>query len=549
MSDASSPSGVHGNDGSLGPDVADSERFEFRVLAVVLFDEEGPELVRKLNREQFTGARARALFAVSHEWHRSNPVPIEPAVLESRLVDTGRSAVEAAALVGMLQTAWVSVAGQDRAQLVLELERRAVRRKRAELVLAARLALIPPNVDPIKAFELLELALKPSNDNADTGDWRPSVVDPISGLVNLAPIALLSRARYLELAAQPVAYTWRDILVAGTIGVLAGAPGSGKTTLAYLYAAARAASSGSILLLGRQVYAAHPAQRLVVIEAEHSEPSAARKLLASLRLLGLSDAVLEHGRVITIARKAVTLGSPAWREVVQLMQLGLVSDVIVDTVARFAPGDANAEAEQVAIYDRIAQALEQAPGSLSDVPPPTCLLVAHTRKGAATDDLEGVSGSAQRVGQADTVLLAEATRDGGRVLSTRVTFSKLREDPGDRWPAAQSFSIVEGALIQEVAPGRVSAPTPAETQAIKLDADAYELAELVQAIPGLGTRELQRVAQEKLGWGKGRCERVESRLRDGVHGVRLVDRSTNPKKREWVIERDEPSTPYSEVDR
>lgn len=539
--------GVHDDAALFGVDTADSERFELRVIAVATFG--ARDFTRTLTREQFGGARARVVLALVHEWYLSNEAPIEPAILESRLIDAGRPAIEAAELVSTLQVAWVSIAGQDLAKLVLELQRRATRRKCAELVSAALIALTSPKFDSEKARGLLERALKhgvfsPANDNQT--DWQPSVVDPLSGLVHLAPIALLLRARYLELAAQPVDYTWRDILVAGTIGVLAGSPGSGKTTLAYLYAAARARRSGSFMLLGREVYAAHPSQRIVIIEAEHSEPSAARKLLASLRLLGLGDDVLEDGRVITIARKAVTLRSPAWNEIVQLMQLGLVSDVIVDTIARFAPADANAEAEQVAIYDQIAQGLERTAG---DVPPPTCLLVAHVRKGAATDDIEGVSGSTQRVGQADTVLLAEATRDGGRVLSTRVTVVKLREDPGDRWPSPMSFSIAGGDLIQEVAPGRVSAPTPAETQAIKLDADAYELAELVQAIPGMGTRELERVAQEKLGWGKGRCERVESRLREGVHGVRLVDRSTNPKKREWVIERDEPSTPYSEVDR
>jgi len=552
MSDASRPNSVHGEDGPLGADVADSERFEFRVLAVALFDDEGATITRRLNREHFTGSRARVLFTVSHEWYQVNQVPIEPAVLESRLIDAGRSAVEAAALVATLQTAWVNVAGQDRTQLALELERRAVRRKRAELVLAARLALIPPNVDPVKAFELLELALKASNDNADPDGWQPSVVDPLSGFSHLAPICLLSRARYVELAAQPVEYTWRDILVAGTIGVLAGAPGSGKTTLAYLYAAARAARAGCVVLLGRDVHPAHPAQRIVIIEAEHSEPSAARKLLASLRLLGMDDSVLEDGRVITIARKAVTLGSPAWREVVQLMAAGLVSDLVVDTIARFAPADANAEAEQVAIYDGIAQALERRVGrggdvSAAEVPAPTCLIVAHTRKGAASEDIEGVSGSTQRVGQADTVLLAEATREGGRVLATRVTVSKLREDPGENWPSPVSFSIAHGALVQEQAPSRGDGKD-AESQADRLDADAYELAELVLALPGLGTRELRKVASEKLGWGNGRYDRVENRLKQGVRGVRLVDRTPGSKKCEWVIERDEPSTAYSEVD-
>jgi len=377
-------------------------------------------------------------------------------------------------------------------------------------------------------------------------EWRPSVADRISGLPQLSKIALSDGAQYRKLADQKIVYTWQDVLVAGTIGVLAGAPGSGKTTLAYLYAAMRASRGRSFELLERVVYAADETQSLVIIEAEHSEPSAARKLLASLKLLEIDDSVLKDHRVITIARKAVTLGSPAWLEVVQLMAAGLVSDLIVDTVARFAPADANAEAEQVAIYDKIAQALEQA---RKDRPLPTCLLVAHTRKGAASEDIEGVSGSTQRVGQADTVLLAEATREGGRVLATRVTVVKLREDPGDRWPLPMSFSIAQGELTQERAAPTAGSKAAAEQQSkSKSDEDAYALAELVTLMPGLGTRELRKVASEKLNWGTGRYDRVENRLKQGVCGVRLVDRTPGSKKCEWVIQRDEPSTPYSEVD-
>lgn len=381
--------------------------------------------------------------------------------------------------------------------------------------------------------------------------WQPTVTDRFSGLPLLKEISLRSRSRYCELAAQRIEYTWCDILVAGTIGVLAGSPGSGKTTLAYLYAAARATRGRSFVLLGREVYSADGSQSLVIIEAEHSEPSAARKLLASLRLLKLDDAVLKDERVITIARKAVTLGSPAWLEIVQLIAAGLVSDVIVDTVARFAPADANAEAEQVAIYDQVAQALERAP---KDKPLPTCLLVAHTRKGAAAEDLEGVSGSTQRVGQADTVLLAEATREGGRVLSTRVTVAKLREDPGDRWPVPISVSIAQGELGPELRQER-AAPVAGSKAAAeqqykdKADEDAHALAKEVDLVPGLGTRALRKVMKEKHCWGHGRCERVENQLKQGVRGVRLVDRAAGSNRCEWIIQRDEPSTPFSEVDR
>jgi len=387
----------------------------------------------------------------------------------------------------------------------------------------------------------------PGNDNgaAPGGDWQPTEADPISGLPQLSVLILQSRARYLELAKMPIVYTWRDIIVAGTIAILAGSPSSGKTTLAYLYLCARAAKRGVIILLGREVFPAAPGQRLLIIEAEHSEPSAARKLIASLRLLQLDDSVLEGGRVMTIARKAVTLGSPAWHEIVRLIAAGLISDIIIDTIVRFAPADANDESEQVAIYDAIAQALEQAPAGKV----PTCLLIAHTRKGAVSEDLEGVSGSTQRVGQADTVMLAEATREGSRVVSTKVTVPKLREDPGDRWPLPHSFAIREGRLVQELAlPTAPAAADKKATADARLAAEAAELAVLVVGLPNLGTVDLRRAVRKKLGWGNSRFERVKELLCQGSGGVRLVDGSAHPNVCKWVIEPYEPTTPESEVE-
>jgi hypothetical protein len=176
---------------------------------------------------------------------------------------------------------------------------------------------------------------------------------------------------------------------------------------------------------------------VVLIEGEHSEASTSRKLVKSLKLLGVDDQAL--GRVIIVARKAVVLGSPEWADIVRLIAAGLVSDIALDTVARVAPGDANDEREQVAIFDAVSQALERAPGAEK----PICWAVAHTRKNGTSGELSDVSGSVQRTGQADSVLLLKAERVDGRVLSTRVTFAKLREDPDD-YPEPVEFTISKG---------------------------------------------------------------------------------------------------------
>jgi hypothetical protein len=380
------------------------------------------------------------------------------------------------------------------------------------------------------------LEQKVVNDNAVPDVvWQPTENDLFSGLPQLSGLVLRSGARYLVLAAQSVEYAWQDIIVVGTIVVLAGAPGSGKTTFIFLYIVARAQRGGPIMLLGREVYPAKPGQRILLIEAEHNEASTARKLLASLRLLGLGDDVLEGDRILTVARRAVTLGSPAWLECVQLIAAGLISDVIVDTVARFAPADANSEGAQVGVYSQIAQAIEQAPEGKQ----PTCVLVTHTKKGGAAEDIEAVSGSTQRVGQADSVLIADASREGGRVLSTRLTAVKLREDPGERWPAPHTFAIQGGKLVQERAKP-VKAPEPKQTAPArkqeKLNADALELGELVRDAPGLGTVALREAAYAKLGWSNHRVDRVKAHLCKGVAGTRLVDTSKLPNVCKWEVE-------------
>lgn len=265
-------------------------------------------------------------------------------------------------------------------------------------------------------------------------NWQPSD-GPLAGLKHLGPIAVIGRAKLEALAAQPIPYVWQDTAVAGTIVLIAGPPGDGKTTLLFLILLARMHLGVPLVLLGRQIKPAPAGQWVVLIEGEHSEASAARKLLKTARILDVDAAALD--RVIVVARKAVTLGSPQWADVVTLVARGLVSDIAIDTVARVMPADADNEREQVAIFDAVARAIEAAPVAEFA---PLVWAVAHTRKNNTTGELSDVSGSAQRTGQADTVLLLKGERVDGRTVSTKVTFAKLREDPDD-YPLPVTFSI------------------------------------------------------------------------------------------------------------
>lgn len=275
----------------------------------------------------------------------------------------------------------------------------------------------------------------PKTDAGKTALEPPTATDPLRGLKHLGLVAVVGRDAILTFATMAVVYLWQDIAVAGTIVLIAGPPAEGKTTLLFLILAARMNTGEAVTLLGRHIEPAPTGQWLVIIEGEHSDASTARKLVKSLRLLGLDDSGLD--RCIVVARKAVKLHSPEWLDVQKLVAAGLVSDIAVDTVARVAPADANDEREQVGIYDEIARTIELAP---DDSPKPTAWLAAHTRKNGTSGGLEDVSGSAQRTGQADSVLLIKGEKIGGRTMSTTITFAKLREDP-DQYPMPVTFSI------------------------------------------------------------------------------------------------------------
>jgi hypothetical protein len=261
----------------------------------------------------------------------------------------------------------------------------------------------------------------------------PTVETPFRGLAYLGKIALVGSDRIVGKSQEPVRWVWQDIAVAGTIVLLAGTPSGGKTTLLSLILAARTNLGKPIELLGRRVDPAPVGQYALLIEGEHGEASACRKFRRGYEIAGVDTGGLD--RLILVARKGVRLHSPEWGDIQQMVKAGLVSDIAIDTVARVAGGDANSEQEQVAIFDVVANTIELAPPERA----PTVWAVAHTRKGDPAG-LDDVSGSTQRVGQADSVLLVKGEKIDGRTASTTVTFAKLREEP-DVYPASTTYTI------------------------------------------------------------------------------------------------------------
>lgn len=272
----------------------------------------------------------------------------------------------------------------------------------------------------------------------------PTPDDPLRGLERLASIAVVGRDRLVELAERPVVWLWDDIATAGLTILLAAGPGSGKTTLLFLLATARASRGAAVRVLGREVSPAPPGRYIVVIENEHSDESAARILRKSCRLQGIDEAALDA--FILVARGNVRIGSDVWGDVERLIAAGLVSDIILDTLARCSPvgADPNAEQEQVEVFARIAQAIERAPTADAR---PTVWTAAHTRKVEGLPSLDDVSGSTQRAGQADVVILMGAQRTGNRVTSVKVAFGKVREKDAEDWPEPVEYTVRRDRVV------------------------------------------------------------------------------------------------------
>lgn len=407
---------------------------ESAVLSAIMLEPSVlPEIAATLTPEHFSCDKHKRIFeAMLAVAARGEPTDI--TLVATQLRDVGRlEEIGGTPYLAQILDASPTVSHvAAHARIVIE---KSIERRQVDV--GRRLA--SGSINAATASAELEALAREGADLKQAAGNGPTAEEPLQGLPHLAAVALRGRDRILELAAKPVDYVWQDIATPGTITLLSALPGEGKTTLLFLLLAARATIGPPLTLLGRAVTPAPYGQHLVLIEGEHGEASASRKLVKSLAILGVDDAAID--RVIIIARKSVLIGSPEWLDIVALVRAGLVSDIAIDTIARVAPADPDSEREQVAIFAAVAAAIEAAPKA---VQPPSVWAAAHNRKNGTGDSLADVSGSAQRTGQADSVLLLKAERVDGKVISTKVTFAKLREDPDD-YPEPVDFAIVKTA--------------------------------------------------------------------------------------------------------
>lgn len=304
----------------------------------------------------------------------------------------------------------------------------------------------------------------------------PCVDQPLRGCVELAKIALVGETAILEEALRPVPWSWDGVWARSTVLYLAGPPGGGKTTLLFLLSVCLMADRPT-MLLNRMVTPMDPGQVLVLVEGEHGPGSTSRKLVAACTTMGLSTAVLD--RVVILARKSVLIGDGRWGEVVRMIAAGVVGCVAIDTLGRCAPSDSNSEQEQTRVFELLVRAIEAGPIVAGTGPEPRepvsrqpgMVVLGHVKKGQGTYDVEDVSGSAARAGQADTIGLVIPNKEDAVIRSTTVYWPKVRD--GDEPALPVTYEIRARVLSLVDRPSK---------KADGVDADA--LCSLVGEVPG-----------------------------------------------------------------
>lgn len=244
----------------------------------------------------------------------------------------------------------------------------------------------------------------------------------------------------------PVEWVWDQIVPAGGTCLIGAGPGAGKTTLAFLLMAARAQTVvGEVL--GRSVNPAPAGQYVVIVENEHSPRSAARRMLRAMRLQELKPPL---PRTLIVCREPTFVGDPGWGLVESAVKDGLVSDIVLDTIASSTTEEANDEQAQILLFKRFKKIQLSSPHKL------TLWILAHTRKAEPPYTMADISGSTQRTAQADVVLIATPNRDpeSRRIKSVTIQFEKLREEPdgeiggdGDSGTDPVRYKISSGKLF------------------------------------------------------------------------------------------------------
>lgn len=285
----------------------------------------------------------------------------------------------------------------------------------------------------------------------DLGELEPPKLtatddDPLRHLGELRDLVITGYDASCAVLAEPVDWIWEGVIASSHQVEACGQTGSGKSLWAFGLAVAMAnPGTEPIDFLGRKVKPMAPGRFVLIVNEENGKKSAVTQINRWIEILGLPPRetwarIVLASRLGLKARDGVSdddARNPAqgdlWASLLHAASHDLFGLIVLDTRARIFRqfGDTKNEDSQAAVSDAITELVELA----------TCpvIVVSHLRKGGG-DDLDDVSGSAQRAAGADVVLGFRAERSKGEVLSTTVTFLKLRDGIEDH-PEPIAFAI------------------------------------------------------------------------------------------------------------
>jgi AAA domain len=260
------------------------------------------------------------------------------------------------------------------------------------------------------------------------GPKVPPPEDPQALLKKFLEIGITSKE--IEKAAdEPIDWVWSPYVTSGSICLVAGNTSGGKTSFIFLLLTARLADD-PIEFLGHHVATTPKEQYVIVVEPEHSKGSSARKFRKSAKILGLDPNRIFDRLIIVSGSNALLVGDGRWKQLCGLIAAGLVSDVLLDTIASTTTQKGSDEQAQSELFAMLRSAIEHRPDGVS---PPVIWPLTHTRKvgqdGEEEIDLAAVSGSLQRAAQSNTVLMLRSNRKDYRIVSATVFFLKTKEEP------------------------------------------------------------------------------------------------------------------------
>jgi energy-coupling factor transporter ATP-binding protein EcfA2 len=283
----------------------------------------------------------------------------------------------------------------------------------------------------------------------------------------LARLAITGYDASRRVIREPIAWTWRGIIARTHAVEICGQTGSGKSTFTTLLAVAVAnPTSTPVALLGHEVTPAPEGQRVLIVNEENSRQSAVALIDRAIEILAL-PARETWARIVLVSRGNVAAHwiedndddtseddertdedrdravrarlhdpSTAWEAIIAAAYAGAWAFIVLDTRAKILRlGETNSEDAQADASRMLTQLVESARCAVA--------VASHTRKGATGDDLDDVSGSAQRAGGADVIILASAERTKGKVTATKLVVAKLRDSDGDEHPEPMRFTVAK----------------------------------------------------------------------------------------------------------